>query len=71
MEFVEYDKQKEISTIKLSNEELVDINSVFLYIASTWSRHDQTILFGVDESKLNRIISNINTILDGVGKANC
>ena len=69
MELVDYDKTEKVSTIKLSDEELVDINSVFWYISSTFSKQDETLLFGVDKLRLENMKSKINMVLDGIGKA--
>ena len=70
MELVNYDTEKEVSTVTISNEELVDINSVFWYISSTFSKQDETLLFGVDKLRLENMQSKIDIILDGIGKAN-
>lgn len=70
MEFIEYDKSKELSTIKISDEELVDISSVLWYVANTFSKQDKTLLCGVDELRLRDIRSKIDAIFDGIGKTN-
>ena len=69
MEFVEYDKLKKLTTIKISDEELVDINSIVWFVAATFSKQDKTLLGGVDKFRLDNITSKINNLLDGIGKA--
>jgi len=69
MELIGYDNVENISTIKLSDEEFVDINSILWYIASTFSEHDKALLSGVDEARLKNIRSKMDIILDGIGKA--
>ena len=68
MELLNYDKEKRVSTITLTDEEFVDIEILVSYIASTFSKHDKTLLFGVDAARLKDIQSKMDIVLEGIGK---
>ena len=68
MEFIEYDKLNKLTTIKISDEELVDINSIVWFVKATFPKQDKTLLCGVDKFRLDDIQSKLSIILDGIGK---
>jgi hypothetical protein len=62
MELLNYDKEKRISTITLTDEELVYIHSVLGGVRSTFDEQDATIL-GIDEKRLIELTAKLNKIL--------
>lgn len=62
MELLNYDKEKKLSTINLTDEEFVYIHSVLGGVRSTFDEQDATIL-GIDEKHLIELTTKLNKIL--------
>lgn len=62
MELVTYDKAIKTSTIKITDEELVDIVSVLGGVLSTFSMQDPTIL-GIDAPRLKLLEEQVGKII--------
>lgn len=62
MELINYDKEKKISTVALTDEELVDLHSILGGIESTFHMQDATIL-GMNEQHLKELSAKLDNVL--------
>jgi hypothetical protein len=60
MELVSYDKQTQTSSVRLSDDELIDLHSIMLGVANT--EQDYTIL-GVQENRIEDLQKNLLRLL--------
>jgi hypothetical protein len=62
MELLNYDKEKRVSTIALTDEELVYLHSVVGGVRSTFHKQDANII-GIDEKHLIELAAKLNKVL--------
>lgn len=63
MEFISYDKETKTTTLKLTDDELLDLKSVVGAVLSTYSDQDPTIL-GVDQQRLREIQIDLRNVFE-------
>ena len=62
MEFIHYDREKKLSTLKLTNSELTLIASVLSGVRNTFYMQDATIL-GIDEPHLDELNKKVHSMI--------